>query len=146
MHLNEPWEYEIMNQLKLVLIFICFIISTNAQSQQRISAYKCDDINSCSGNCEFQNRKFTFLIDKSKSVIKMNVYENETLARSILFENCKAIFNSQNWDCSDQTEHATGALINTKQMNDGIYTASLTNYRTINGVMNVTKDLAICAK
>jgi hypothetical protein len=63
-----------------------------------------------------------------------------------LFENCKAIFNSQNWDCSEQTEHATGFFINTKQMNDGIYTASLTNYRNMNGVMNVTRELAICAK
>ena len=71
---------------------------------------------------------------------------SEALARSILFENCKAIFNSQNWDCTEQTEHATGALINIKQMNDGIYTASLTNYRNMNGVMNVTRELAICAK
>jgi hypothetical protein len=52
-----------MNQLKIALILLCFIISTNANSQQRISAYKCDDINACTGNCEFQNRKFTFLID-----------------------------------------------------------------------------------
>lgn len=135
-----------MHKLNITVMLFCFFSSTAALSQQRISAFKCDDINACSGNCEYQNRKFSFLIDKSRSVVKMNVYENEALARSILFENCKAIFNSQNWDCTEQTEHATGALINTKQMNDGIYTASLTNYRNMNGVMNVTREFAICAK
>ena len=136
----------IMQKFKFLLFATCLTISTTAQSQHKISAYKCDEINSCRGNCEYQNRKFTFLIDKSKSVVKMNVYENELFARSILFENCKAIFNSQNWDCTEQTQHSTGALINTKQMNDGIYTASLSNYRTLNGVMNVTTEFAICAK
>jgi hypothetical protein len=123
-----------------------FLVATHAYSQQRMSAFICDDITACTGNCVNQNRKFIFLLDKAKSIVKMNVYENEALARSTLFENCKVIFNNQNWDCSDKTEHATGALINAVQMNDGIYTASVTNYRTINGELKVTRHSAVCAK
>jgi hypothetical protein len=38
----------------------------------------------------------------------------------MVFENCKAIIDDQNWDCSRGKQLQSGTLIETTQMNDGV--------------------------
>ena len=135
---------------KLLIIKLgCLIslISGITFADDKLRFYKCENQNNCSGQCEYQNRDGIFLIDKKTSFVRMNAYEKGTFARSVLFENCKVIFNEKNWDCSNESKFSSGTLLNQILMIDGIYYTSLTVIKTgENGKLEFNKSMELCAK
>jgi len=73
-------------------------------------------------------------------------YEAGQFKRSDTFENCKAIFNEKNWDCSSQSEHLNGVILFSIKMTNGVYQAKTTSFlSTPNGL--VTQLIGdVCAK
>jgi hypothetical protein len=132
--------------IKAALFAIALISTLPTIARTKLEFYKCINMQGCTTECTKQNRQALFLVDKKKSIIKMNVYENGSLARSILFEKCKAIFNDENWDCSDETQFNTGIIKHTKQMNDSIYYSSDIAYSVENTVPQIRKISEICAR
>lgn len=90
----------------------------------RLNFYECKNMQACAEGCIYKNRQGVFLVDKRNSIVKVNIFEGGAIARSLLFEKCKAVFDSRNWDCSDQTDFNGGVIMHTRKMNDGIYYGS----------------------
>jgi hypothetical protein len=132
--------------IKAALFAIALISTLPTIARTKLEFYKCSNMQGCTTECIKQNRQALFLVDKKNSIIKMNVYENGSLARSILFEKCKAIFNDENWDCSDETQFNTGVIKHTKQMNDGTYYSSDISYSVENNIPQMRKISEVCAK
>jgi len=114
-----------MKKLFMTLMVAIGIFAPNLLlATDRLNFYQCKNMQACTEGCIYQNRKGVFLVDRKNSIVKMNIYEGGGIARSSLFDKCKAVFDSKNWDCSEQTEFNGGVIRHTRQMNDRIYYGS----------------------
>ena len=136
-----------MCDLFKILISATLFLSHHAYATDRLQAYECDKMESCSGVCKLIDRQFSFFVDKKNSMVKADVYEGGVFARTMLFENCRAIFNEKNWNCKDEMFTSETAIIFERQMNNGIYFVDTTAYSKDSQKGLIIRRLArTCAK
>jgi len=79
-----------------------------AYGQIRLKQYFCDDNVSCNGDCTYTKIDVVFLVDKKKSAVMRQFFQEGKVFHVYTYENCPFIFNPQNWDCS---EHAFDKMV-----------------------------------
>lgn len=133
--------------MKLRFASISLLIATIGMHDFSVAAdklqmYKCDEIQSCTGNCESTDQTINFMINPDRSTVFAKYYKNGQFYRSGTFANCIAIFDKDNWDCSSTREIGNITVMDMKKMADGIF--SMEQIRIENGKSHASP--LFCAK
>ena len=115
---------------------------TYAEQTGEYQFFTCDNTESCTGNCNLLDRSANFLIDKKKSAVMAKIFEGGVMQRTLLFEQCKAIFDEKNWDCTTQM----GNIWIQIRMANGVYLARTTSFTMSSNDLNAKVISNVCAK